>query len=260
MSLTLLITVLSLTASTGGLFIDGLYRDSDLIRKAWFANDIVTLCILPFLLLSLAFQRRGDQRSLLVWLGLMLYMFYNYAFYLFGAKFNSFFLIYTALFSLSLYALIIGLLSLNVHAISETTTFRRNKIAISIFLLFLAFPLFIVEVKQCVTFIMSGKEPQIPTLIFALDLSTVVPTTILASIMLWRNRPWGNVLAMMVLVKAFCYGAVLVTGTLMITAAELAPPDKLLPFYISLVVGGLLFGIILLKDLKPTFQLIRPTT
>jgi len=187
-------------------------------------------------------------------------MFYNYAFYLFGAKFNEFFLIYTALFSLSLYALIIGLLSLNVHAISENVPFRKNKIVISLFLLFLAFPLFTVEVKQCLTFIMSGKEPQVPTLIFALDLSTVVPTTILASIMLWRNHPWGNVLAIMVLVKAFCYGAVLVTGTLLITAAELAPPDKLLPFYISLVIGGLLFGIILLKDLKPTFNFLRPTT
>ena len=252
--LTVLVTALSLTASIGGLFNEGLYRDSELIKKAWFANDIVTLFVAPLLLITLALQRKGDQRALLVWLGLMLYMLYNYAFYLFGAKFNEFFLIYAALLSLSIYSLIIGLLSLNLHAIRLNAPFRPNKIWISAFLMFLALPLLIVEVKACLAFITSGTQPQIPTLIFALDLSIVVPTTALASILLWRRHPWGDVLAMMVLVKAFCYGAVLVTGTLLITADHLAPLDKLLPFYLSLVVGGLVFGIMLIRDLKPRLK------
>lgn len=235
---------------------EGLYRDSELIKTAWFANDIVTLFVAPLLLVTLALKRKGDQRALLVWLGLMLYMLYNYAFYLFGAKFNEFFLIYAALFSLSIYALMIGLLSLDLNLIPQNSPFRRNRIWISAFLLFLALPLLIVEVKACLTFIVSGMQPQIPTLIFALDLSIVVPTTMLASILLWRSHPWGDVLAMMVLVKAFCYGAVLVTGTLLITADHLAPLDKLLPFYLSLVVGGLVFGIMLLRSLKPRVQIL----
>ena len=254
--LTVLVTALSLAASIGGLLMEGLYRDSELIKKAWFANDIVTLFVAPLLLITLALRRKGDQRALLVWLGLMLYTLYNYAFYLFGAKFNEFFLIYAALFSLSIYALMIGLLSLDLNAIPQNSSFRRNKLCISAFLMFLALPLLIVELKACATFIVSGIQPQIPTLIFALDLSIVVPTAILASILLCRRHPWGDVLAMMVLVKAFCYGAVLVTGTLLITADHLAPLDKLLPFYLSLVVGGLVFGIMLLRALKPKFQIL----
>lgn len=257
--LTVLVTALSLAASIGGLCMEGLYRDSELIKTAWFANDIVTLFVAPLLLITLALQKKGDQRALLVWLGLMLYMLYNYAFYLFGAKFNEFFLIYTALFSLSIYSLMIGLLSLDLNAIPQNSPFRRNKIWISAFLMFLALPLLIVEAKACLTFIVSGIQPQIPTLIFALDLSIVAPTTMLASILLWRRHPWGDVLAMMVLVKAFCYGAVLVTGTLLITASHLAPLDELLPFYLSLVVGGLVFGIMLLRDLKPKFQIVTET-
>jgi hypothetical protein len=184
-------------------------------------------------------------------MGLMLYMFYNYAFYLFGAKFNIFFLIYVALFSLSLYAIIIGLLTVNIHAIREHTRGNKKRLIIGIFLFLLAIPLTIVEVKECIAFIISGRTPEIPTLIFALDLSTVVPTTILAAILLWKNKPWGNVIGMMVLVKAFAYGLVLVTGSLLINSSGVGRLDPLLPFYAFLVIGGLLFGVLLFKDLKP---------
>lgn len=254
--LTTLVVALSLTASIGGLLINGLYNDSDTIKRAWFANDIVTLIIAPMLILSLSLQRRGDDRGLLIWLGLMLYMFYNYAFYLFGASFNEFFLIYVALYSLSLYSIIIGLLAINVHAIHENSRDHKSKRAISIFLFLLAIPISVVEIKQCITFIFSGEAPQVPTLIFALDLSTVIPTTILASVLLWKNRPWGNILGMMMLIKSFAYGLVLVTGTVLITVSGNAPYDKLLPFYIFLVVGGLLFGIIHFRDLRPSHSTI----
>jgi hypothetical protein len=250
--LTILVALLALAASLGGLLLPDLYKDSDSIKKAWFANDIVTIPFAIFLPITLAFQKRGDERPILVWVGLMLYMCYNYAFYLFGAKFNDFFLIYVALFSLSLYSIFIGLLNINVYAIHETAIFRKRQLLISAFLFLLAIPICIAEVKQCLTFIFSGKTPEVPTLIFALDLSTVVPTTILASILLWRNKPWGNVLATMMLVKSFAYGLVLVTGTFMVTDFDISRPDPLLPFYTFLVIGGFVFGWLHLKDLQPS--------
>jgi hypothetical protein len=230
---------------------DELYKDSELIKTAWWANDLITLIISPLLVLALALQKRGDERGLLLWMGLMLYMFYNYAFYLFGATFNSFFLIYVSLFSLSLYSIVIGLLTVNIHAIQENTRRNKRKLIIGLYLFLLAIPLSVIEIKECVTFIFSGRTPEVPTLIFALDLSTVVPTTILAAILLWKNSPWGNVLGMMVLVKAFIYGLVLMTGSVLINTSGGGRLDPLLPFYASLVIGGLLFGILLFKDLKP---------
>ena len=250
--LTIIIAILAIGASLGGIFIDGLYRDNNIIKTGWLANDLVTIPMAIFLIISLLMQKRGDERAMLVWMGLMLYMCYNYAFYLFGAKFNDFFLVYVALFSLSLYSLIIGLLNINVYAIHEGVVFRKRQWIISIFLFLLAIPLFIVEVKQCITFIFSGNAPQVPTLIFALDLSTVIPTTILASILLWKNRPWGNVLAAMMLVKSFGYGLVLVLGTLLIAKSQASNNDPLLPFYVFVTTGGLVFGVIHLRDLKPS--------
>ena len=234
-------------------------KDSEMIKKGWFANDLITIPLAILLLSILILQKRGDERPILVWLGLMLYMCYNFAFYLFGAKFNEFFLIYVALFSLSLNSIIIGLLNVNVYALHEVSGGRTRRLLISAFLFLLAIPLSIVEIKQCLTYIFSGRTPDVPTLIFALDLSTVVPTTVLASILLWKNRPWGNVLAMMMLVKSFAYGLVLVTGTLLINASGITPMDPLLPFYIFLVIGGLGFGWLHLSALRPSRQKISQT-
>jgi hypothetical protein len=252
--LTILVSCLALIASIGGLLIADVYKDVGVIRQAWFANDFVTIPFAILLPITLLLQKRGDERPILVWLGLMLYMCYNYAFYLFGAKFNEFFLLYVALFSLSLYSIIIGLLNIDIYTIQETARFRKRQLLISSFLFLLAVPLCIVELKQCLTFIFSGKAPEVPTLIFALDLSTVVPTTLLASILLWKNKPWGNVLAMMMLVKSFAYGLVLVTATLVIARSGDAAVDRLLPFYFFLVIGGLVFGWLHLKDLRPSLS------
>jgi hypothetical protein len=250
--LTLIVAILALSASFGGIFIKGLYRDNSIIKTGWFANDLITIPMAMLLIISLLMQKRGDERPMLVWMGLMLYMCYNYAFYLFGAKFNEFFLIYVALFSLSLYSIIIGLLNVNVHAIHESVGFRKRQWFISGFLFLLAVPLFFIEIKQCLSFIFSGSAPEVPTLIFALDLSTVIPTTILASILLWKNSPWGNVLATMMLVKSFAYGLVLVFTTILIANSRGASIDPLLPFYAFVAIGGFVFGWIHLKDLKPS--------
>lgn len=252
--LTLIVAILALIASLGGIFIDGLYRDNSSIKTGWFANDIVTIPMVIFLIISFLLQKRGDERPMLVWMGLMFYMCYNYALYLFGAKFNAFFLIYVALFSLSLYAIIIGLLNTNVHAIHESVRFRKRQRWISGFLFLLAIPLFVVEVKQCLTFIFSNSAPEVPTLILALDLSTIIPTTILASILLWKNRPWGNVLAAMMLVKSFAYGSVLLATTWLLKNSSSTFSDPLLPFYVFLAIGGLVFGLMHLKNLKPSRQ------
>jgi hypothetical protein len=250
--LTLAVVILSLVASAGGLLLDELYKDNTVIKTTWLANDLITLIFSPLLILAVVLQKRGDERGLLLWMGLMLYMFYNYAFYLFGAKFNSFFLLYVALFSLSLYSIVVGLLTINIHAIHENAGRNKRKGIIGLFLFALAIVLSIVEIKECLTFIFSGRTPEVPTLIFALDLSTVVPTTILAAILLWKNSPWGNVVGMMVLVKAFIYGLVLVTGSVLINTSGAGRLDPFLPFYAALVIGGLLFGSMLFKDLKPT--------
>jgi hypothetical protein len=249
------IGTLTVVAAGGGLFIEGLYRDSDFIKTAWLTNDLVTLLHIPALPVAIYYHQKGEVRGQLIWLGLMLYIFYNYAFYLFGASFNWFFLLYTSLFTLSLSGLIIGLLHLDLESLRSRSPRSRVRKVVAIFLALIGASLGIVEISECVRYILTGGEPKIPPLILALDISLVIPTCLIAAILLWKNQPWGIVLGTMMLVKSFAYGLVLVSGTIRIALTGVGPWDTLLPFYIFVCAGGVAFGAVLLKNLTGN----RPT-
>ena len=106
-TLTILIAVLDLVASAGGLFFDNLYRDNAFVTAVWRGNDVVTLLVaVPLLMIAFLLTKRGAKQALLIWLGLLDVILYAYAFYLFAAAFNWFFLIYVALFTSSIFALL----------------------------------------------------------------------------------------------------------------------------------------------------------
>lgn len=249
--LSILVAILAAIAAAGGLFLPGHYRDNDFIKTAWFGNDLVTLLVaVPLLVSSLYFSRKGSQRAHLVWMGAIAYMIYNFAFYLFGAAFNKFFLVYVALFALSFYALVLGLSNMDVRGIKERFNAALRVQWISIYLFLISVPLIVVEGGQCVNFIVTDKLPEVPTLIFALDLAVVVPATALAGTLLWQRKSWGYVLGAMMLVKGFTYGLVLMTGTSLIALTGAGAWDPLMPFYTFVTVGGLTCLIKLLKNMR----------
>jgi hypothetical protein len=119
--LSAIIAILMIMQSMGGLFLHGLYRNNLFVQSSWYGNDLVTLVITAPLLMigALLFSRHGSPQAQLLWLGMLDYTLYNCAFYLFGAAFNSFFLIYSVLFTLAIYALIFTLMHVDVVAISQ---------------------------------------------------------------------------------------------------------------------------------------------
>ncbi|KAA5539953.1 hypothetical protein [Adhaeribacter rhizoryzae] len=254
--LTLISTGLAGLAAAGGLGWPSLYLDKALFKLAWLGNDIVTLAVVvPLLLLALFFSHKGSQRAYLIWMGLLCYLFYNYAFYLFGAAFNVFFLLYVAIFTLSGYALILGLVALDVRGLSKQFKPETPRKWLSMYLFFISLPLGIFEITQCLGFVFTGNLPQPPSLIFALDLAIVVPNTALAAILLWKQHPWGYVLSIIMLVKAFTYGLVLTVSTTLISLSDLHVGwDPLMSFYVFVMVGGFIGSLILLNNLKPRFQ------
>ena len=104
-----------------GLVFPGQYRDVEQIRATWFGNDWVTLVLgAPFLAATLLLARRGSRRGLLLWLGMLGYAVYNYAFYLLGAALNPWFPLYAVLVVLSAVTLVLGLARLDVAAVAAS--------------------------------------------------------------------------------------------------------------------------------------------
>jgi hypothetical protein len=171
-----IIAVLAAIASAGGLLLPHLYRDNLFVKSAWRGNDGVTVT-LPILLASVWWARRSSVRAQLVWMGALDYLLYNFAFYLFGAAFNAFFLLYVALFTLSILALNYGLLGIDAEAIRQQFRDQTPVKWISGYMVFIALGLGSVYVMQSVQFIFTGELPGIVTttqhptsVVFALDL------------------------------------------------------------------------------------------
>jgi hypothetical protein len=65
--LSVIIVILAITASLGGLFLSDLYKDNDFVTPLWKGNDLVTLAVaVPMLVTALILARRGSQRARLV--------------------------------------------------------------------------------------------------------------------------------------------------------------------------------------------------
>src|SRR5918996_1258768 len=110
---------LVLAASSAGLFVEGLYPDGPWAREAFRAGDLATMALVaPALIASLIMSARGSTRATLVWMGMLGYSVYNYAYYVFGAVFNDIFLFHVSLFSISFFALVCALRGLNSASLS----------------------------------------------------------------------------------------------------------------------------------------------
>ena len=257
--ISIIVTFLAATAADGGLWINNLYHDNAFVKSAWFANDFITLfVVVPLLIVSIYLFLVGSQRWFLVLIGLMGYVFYNFAFYLFGASFNMFFLIYAALVSISAIALILQFLNCDVSSISNKFNERTPVKWISIYLFFISLMLAIVEGRMIVAYLISGTIPDTikltglsTSMVFALDFTIVIPFSILAAILLWQRSSWGYILGIIMLVKGFTYGLVLCVGTVLLAYSDAYGKwDSLMPLYIVLAVGGLLGCWLLLKNFK----------
>lgn len=259
--LSIIIAVLMITASLGGLFLENLYRDNAFIARLWRGNDLVTLTVAaPLLIGSMFLAAQGSSRALLVWFGVLAFTLYNYAFYLFAAAFNWFFWIYVALFSLSIFALIFGLTKIDAEEIGRQFSARAPVRWISGYIV--AFSVFMgaMWIVRSLSIFTTGEVPQDivrtghPTgIVYALDLSLIVPSMILSAVWLWQRKAWGFIIATMLMIKGFTYPLALVVMSIISTFAGTGY-DPLTPFYAVLCVGCLVSCGLLLGNLKSAVE------
>jgi hypothetical protein len=259
--LSVIVGLLAAAASIGGLLIGGLYRDNEFVRTTWFANDLMTLVLaVPLLAGALIMARRGSLRSLLVWQAMLVYMLYNYAFYLFGAAFNAFFLIYVALFSLSIFAMVFSLPRMDAYEIAQLFQDRTPVRWISGFMLFFALLLGGMWIAISLSFVASREVPEVITkfghptsIVFALDLSLLMPGMVLGAVLLWQKKAWGYVVASIMNIKATTYALVLIVATVYSLVTR-GVGDDFLPLYLLLGIGNLAASLFLLGNMHPAHQ------
>jgi hypothetical protein len=252
-----LVAILAIIASAAGLFAN-VYRDNAMVTAAYRGNDLITLSVVaPLLLVALMYSRRGSARWLLIWVGSVAYMLYNYIFYVYGAAFNPIFLLYVLLVGVSLWALILSMPRLDAAAISRQFSSRTPVRWIAGFMLLIPVIIGGVELMQIASYFADGKVPQAiaqtghPTgVIYATDLAFLMPAIVVGAVLLWQRKPWGYVLGTIVMLKGVTYPLALVAMVVFSLLANTGY-DELLPVYIFFLVGSVIALGLLLRNLQP---------
>jgi hypothetical protein len=131
---------------------------------------------------------------LLLWLGLVGYALYNYAFYLFGAALNAFFPIYAAALVVAAIVLIFVLSHTDPGQVAGSF---RPTAPVRLIGVFVGMGLSGVWTAMWAGYVFAGRptpvEPEVFKLVAALDLSLMVPALTIGGLLIWKQKPWGVV-------------------------------------------------------------------
>ncbi|WP_052296379.1 hypothetical protein [Gracilinema caldarium] len=241
----------SVTIHARGLY----YWDTVSSAAQMQANDLVTLALaVPLLILAFLLAQKGSLRGMFLLTGNLGFILYTYITMCFGAHFNRLFLVYVALFGLSLFAFILCLMSFDINKLPEIFTPKLPRSWIAGLLFFTAAFLTMAWGGRIAAALAPGAVPALDNttsmFIQALDLAVIVPVCIIAGILLLRQHPWGYLLSAVGLVKFTTLGiAVSLMG---LNMARIGVPISLveLTIFPAMAFAGICITISLLLHVK----------
>lgn len=196
---------LTTAAALVGLLADGVYTGAASTAEMLRGYDLVTAVVVgPGLLAASVPARRGSVLAELVTAGLLAYVVYTYAYYLFGTGFNDLFLLHVAVFATALGALVLVLGTTDVTAVGDLFGGGTATRAIAGILAVLGLGLGGMWVYFAIDNAVTGDVPAGSQLVetvtmvrlgMTLDLAVLVPLYAAAAALLWRRAAWGYLLA-----------------------------------------------------------------
>ena len=235
----------------------GLYRfDTVNSSSQEVAQDAVTILIgIPLLITGILLARKGTVRGQLLLTGALGYFLYTYGAMCFLTAFNPLFLVYVALFSLSLFGFILSMSNLDVNEVTRHILegFPRRAIAtyFIIVAVFLTLAWLGLTAAASLTWAPpNGLESAITMVIQALDLGVIVPTSLVTATLLLRKQPWGYALSSVMLLKILTMGTALIAMIInqIIDGVQVDPVTSVI--FVLISISGIIFGIIALRNIR----------
>ncbi len=218
-------------------------------------NDIVTLVVgVPLLVVSAWLAFRGSLRGQLLLTGILGFFLYTYMSMCMLTSFNALFLVYVALFALSLYAFILCMMSFDLAILPQHFSERLPRGWIAGLLFVIGGFLSLAWLGKVVPPLMQNLTPALENtttfVIQAMDLGLIVPLAVLAGVLLLRRSAWGYLLASVFVMKAIALG--LAVSAMCINMTLAGTPDSLaimVPF-LAITVANLFAAVSLLKNVE----------
>lgn len=235
----------------------GLYRHDTISSSSQeIGQDIVTLIIgIPVLITGVVWSRKNSLRGRLLLTGGLGYFLYTYASMSFLTAFNALFLVYVALFSLSLFGFIFAVSGLNPAEIVHHVSDRFPRRTIAAYFIVVAVFLLIAWLGLVVPAMLKGTPPvglesAITMIIQALDLGVIVPTSLITATLLLTKQPWGYTLSSVVLLKILTMGAALISMIIVQLVAGVAVDPFISLIFALISVAGIVLAVITLRTIR----------
>ena len=235
----------------------GLYRfDTVNSSSQEVAQDVVTLLIgIPLLFTGILLARKGTMRGQLLLTGALGYFLYTYGAMCFLTAFNPLFLVYVALFSMSLFGFILSMKNLDVDEVTRHISdgFPRRAIAayFIIVAVFLTLAWLGLVASPSLTWTPpNGLESAITMVIQALDLGIIVPTAFITASLLIKKQAWGYTLSSVMLLKILTMGAALISMIIVQFLAGVKIDPIVSIIFILISISGIIFGILALRNIR----------
>jgi hypothetical protein len=246
--------VLAAVAAGAGLSVPSLYRDSEVLLPQLYGQDLLTLVFgVPALAGSLYLAVRGSRRGYVAWLGVTGYLLYTYASYAVMTAFNPLYLVYVALFGLTLFTFVAGMARLDAPALRRAVgdTPVRAAVAYQLAVTALVGALWLADVVPAS---LGGTTPAamadtglVTPVIQSFDLAVLLPAFALSAYWLHRGLPWGYAFSAVLLVKATTLGlAILAMVGVMLADGQAVPAPQIVIFGVLTAVGLVVTGRFLL--------------
>jgi len=231
------------------------YYDTVSMAAQQQGNDLIVLVVgLPLLILSCRLASRGFLRGKLLLTGTLGFFLYTYMSMAMLTSFNQLFLVYVALFGLSLYGFILSIMAINVQKLPEKFNSGFPRVWISVLFFAVGGFLILAWLGRIMPPLLKNQTPVLENtttfVIQAMDLAIIVPLTIFAGVSLLRKNPWGYLLASVVTLKSVTLG--LGVSAMAINMARRGVPENLfimVPFLLITLLN-LAFGVVLIRNIR----------
>ena len=213
LALSSLAALLALGLSLSGLAWPDQYQPMTPARlmPGTLSQDVVSLAAaLGLLGLSRPLSQPGPARLWLVWLGLLGYLAYAYGLYAFETVVNPLYLGYVAVFGLALWSVFVFFARADRSLVRPVAPPRRVTAMLFALLAALFFGLWLSILIPAT----ASRTPPEGATIFVFDLAFALPALVACAALLWRGGPWGDLLALPLLMKLATLGLSVLIGTL----------------------------------------------
>ncbi len=217
---------LSAASAVAGLFVPGLYRDSDAwIRQARAADLVTLLAVVPTLAAALWRARAGSGVGRLAVLAALGYLAYTYAIFGFSVAINAMTPVHLAVLGLSVWSLLFGVIELARQPLAPDTGKglpRRPAAALLLAVPVLFGAMWLGQIAQSIS---TGVPPAAlaqaglsTNPVYTLDLAFALPFLAFSGVMLARRSPLGEQVGL----AASIWAALMGLGVLAIFAFDAA--------------------------------------